>query len=79
MGDCTTSGACWRILGERERGEMVRIIIRQRLRRLRRRGGGGRREDMEIYMFRLLLEWGRMVDDRRSELGFVMPPASFET
>jgi hypothetical protein len=29
-----------------------------------------RREDMEIYMFRLLLEWGRLVDDRRDELGY---------
>lgn len=29
-----------------------------------------RKEDMEIYMFRLLLEWGRLTDDRRDELGF---------
>ena len=29
-----------------------------------------RKEDMEIYMFRLLLEWARIVDDRREELGF---------
>lgn len=29
-----------------------------------------RREDMEVYMFRLLLEWGRLVDDRRDELMF---------
>ncbi|KAI0449116.1 hypothetical protein F5B21DRAFT_495310 [Xylaria acuta] len=29
-----------------------------------------RREDMQVYMFRLLLEWGRLVDDRREELGF---------
>ncbi|KAF9870632.1 hypothetical protein CkaCkLH20_11938 [Colletotrichum karsti] len=29
-----------------------------------------RREDMRIYMFRLLLEWGRLVDDSREELGF---------
>ena len=29
-----------------------------------------RKEDMEIYFFRLLLEWGRIVDDRREELGF---------
>jgi hypothetical protein len=29
-----------------------------------------RREDMEIYMFRLLLEWGRLTDDRRTEIGF---------
>ncbi|KAG9690105.1 glycosyltransferase family 90 protein, partial [Aureobasidium melanogenum] len=28
-----------------------------------------RKEDMEIYMFRLLLEWGRMTDDKRDELG----------
>lgn len=33
-----------------------------------------RKEDMEIYMFRLLLEWGRIVDDRRNELGYVLPP-----
>lgn len=32
-----------------------------------------RKEDMEIYMFRLLLEWGRITDDRRDELGYVTP------
>ncbi|KAI1910594.1 hypothetical protein LOZ61_004342 [Ophidiomyces ophidiicola] len=31
-----------------------------------------RKEDMEIYMFRLLLEWGRLTDDRRDELGFLV-------
>lgn len=30
-----------------------------------------RAEDMEIYLFRLLLEWGRLVDDKRDELKFV--------
>lgn len=30
-----------------------------------------RKEDMEIYMFRLLLEWGRLTDDRRDEIGYV--------
>lgn len=25
---------------------------------------------MEIYLFRLLLEWGRLTDDQRDELGF---------
>ncbi|KAK1025092.1 hypothetical protein LTS16_023499 [Friedmanniomyces endolithicus] len=29
-----------------------------------------RREDMEIYFFRLLLEWGRLTDDGRDEIGF---------
>ena len=29
-----------------------------------------RKEDMEIYFFRLLLEWGRLTDDRRDEIGF---------
>ncbi|RXG49503.1 hypothetical protein VDGE_06808 [Verticillium dahliae] len=29
-----------------------------------------RREDMEVYLFRLLLEWGRVVDDGRDSLGF---------
>jgi hypothetical protein len=29
-----------------------------------------RKEDMEIYMFRLLLEWGRLTDARRDELGW---------
>lgn len=29
-----------------------------------------RKEDMRVYMFRLLLEWGRVVDDQREELGF---------
>ena len=31
-----------------------------------------RKEDMRIYMFRLLLEWGRLTDDRRDELGFAV-------
>lgn len=29
-----------------------------------------RKEDMEVYMFRLLLEWGRVVDDNRDGLGY---------
>lgn len=29
-----------------------------------------RAEDMQIYMFRLLLEWGRVVDDQRESLGY---------
>lgn len=29
-----------------------------------------RKEDMEIYFYRLLLEWGRLTDDARDELGF---------
>ncbi|GIK02407.1 hypothetical protein Aspvir_006460 [Aspergillus viridinutans] len=31
-----------------------------------------RKEDMEIYFFRLLLEWGRLTDDNRDMLGFKM-------
>jgi len=30
-----------------------------------------RKEDMEIFMFRLLLEWGRLTDDDRDEIGFM--------
>ncbi|KAJ2987580.1 hypothetical protein NUW58_g4424 [Xylaria curta] len=30
-----------------------------------------RKEDMQVYMFRLLLEWGRLIDDRREDLGFL--------
>lgn len=30
-----------------------------------------RKDDMEIYFFRLLLEWGRLTDDNRENLGFV--------
>ncbi|PSR79127.1 hypothetical protein BD289DRAFT_442901 [Coniella lustricola] len=29
-----------------------------------------RREDMQVYMFRLLLEWGRLVNDHRDEIGY---------
>ncbi|KAI0096170.1 hypothetical protein GGR51DRAFT_49282 [Nemania sp. FL0031] len=29
-----------------------------------------RKEDMQVYMFRLLLEWGRVIDDARENLGF---------
>lgn len=31
-----------------------------------------RKEDMEVYFFRLLLEWGRLTDERRDEIGFQM-------
>jgi hypothetical protein len=31
-----------------------------------------RREDMEVYMFRLLLEWGRVVSEDRNSNGFVL-------
>lgn len=31
-----------------------------------------RREDMEVYLFRVLLEYGRLVDDKRDEIGFVL-------
>ena len=30
-----------------------------------------RREDMEIYLFRLLLEYGRVIDDNRNAIGLV--------
>ncbi|RFU77809.1 glycosyltransferase family 90 [Trichoderma arundinaceum] len=29
-----------------------------------------REKDMEIYLFRLLLEWGRLIDDLRDDIGF---------
>lgn len=29
-----------------------------------------RKEDMEVYFFRLLLEWGRLTDDNRDSIGF---------
>ena len=32
-----------------------------------------RNEDLEVWFFRLLLEYGRLVDDRRLEIGFPMP------
>ena len=31
-----------------------------------------RKEDMEVYFFRLLLEWGRLTDDRRDDLGYAV-------
>lgn len=30
-----------------------------------------RHEDMEVYMFRLLLEWSRLIDDDREHLGYM--------
>ncbi|KAI4217353.1 MAG: hypothetical protein LQ351_000662 [Letrouitia transgressa] len=30
-----------------------------------------RKEDMEVYLYRLLLEWARLTDDRRDEIGFM--------
>jgi len=32
-----------------------------------------RREDMEVYLFRLLLEWARLVSDDRDKMGFALP------
>lgn len=29
-----------------------------------------RRADAEIYLFRLLLEWGRVISDKRESVGF---------
>lgn len=37
-----------------------------------------RKEDMEVYMFRLLLEWGRLTDDRRTDVGFRMGRGNVE-
>lgn len=34
-----------------------------------------RKEDMEVYLFRLLLEWGRIVSDDRDSLAFKLPQA----
>jgi hypothetical protein len=31
-----------------------------------------RKQDMELYFFRLLLEWGRLTDDNRDNLGFAI-------
>lgn len=31
-----------------------------------------RKADMEVYLFRLLLEWGRVIDDNRDSLSFVL-------
>lgn len=31
-----------------------------------------RKEDMEIYFYRLLLEWARLTDDARDDIGFSM-------
>ncbi|TGJ88320.1 hypothetical protein E0Z10_g502 [Xylaria hypoxylon] len=31
-----------------------------------------RKEDMEVYLFRLLLEWGRVINDNRDSMGFVL-------
>jgi hypothetical protein len=27
-------------------------------------------KDLEVYLFRLLLEWGRLIDDDRDKIGF---------
>lgn len=32
-----------------------------------------RGEDMEVYMFRLLLEWGRIINEDRDNIGFKLP------
>jgi hypothetical protein len=31
-----------------------------------------RKEDMEVYFFRVLLEWGRLTDNNRENMGFVL-------
>ncbi|KAI1335950.1 glycosyltransferase family 90 protein [Xylariaceae sp. FL0016] len=50
--------------GDREGEEMARAGAEWARKALRK-------EDMQVYMFRLLLEWGRIIDDRREDLGYV--------
>ncbi|EGO51619.1 hypothetical protein NEUTE1DRAFT_125291 [Neurospora tetrasperma FGSC 2508] len=38
-----------------------------------------RREDEEVYLFRVLVEWGRVVQEERDDLKFVMAETSKET
>ena len=56
-----------RMKGNVKAGEEIAEAGREWVRKLLRK------EDMEIYMFRLLLEWGRLTDDRRDNLGFTAP------
>ncbi|KAL8708307.1 MAG: hypothetical protein Q9220_006782 [cf. Caloplaca sp. 1 TL-2023] len=50
--------------GGEEKGERIATEGREWVGRVMRK------EDMEVYFFRLLLEWGRLTDDGREELGF---------
>lgn len=38
-----------------------------------------RREDEEVYLFRVLVEWGRVMQEERDDLKFVMAETSKET
>lgn len=58
------AGVEGRVRGRREEGERIAGAGREWA------GQVLRKEDMEVYFFRLLLEWGRLTDGRRGEVGF---------
>lgn len=59
-------GRNWDWQGHEREGELIAEAGREWARKVLRK------EDMEVYMFRLLLEWGRLTDDRREDLGYVL-------
>lgn len=66
-----------RYLGSSERHESNKRSGEEIAERIAQRGREWaskalRAEDMQIYMFRLLLEWGRIVDDEREKLGYAV-------
>ena len=54
------------VRGNVEAGEDIAMCGREWAQRVLRK------EDMEIYTFRLLLEWARLTDDARDEIGFTL-------
>ena len=62
----TSGGNTVHLAGHEREGQLIAESGREWSRKVLRK------EDMEVYFFRLLLEWGRLTDDRRDELGFAL-------
>lgn len=63
--------------GDQRGGEIVVEAHQREAERIARQGREWaekvlRKEDMEVYLFRLLLEWGRLTDEGREGLGYVV-------
>ncbi|KAL2125115.1 hypothetical protein VTJ04DRAFT_1480 [Mycothermus thermophilus] len=65
-GGATTASGGWGMKGKEEDGKWIAEEGKRWAEKALRR------EDMQVYLFRLLLEWGRVASDGREEMGFAV-------
>ena len=59
-----------RYFEEEEEGREIAERLARNGRERANAGGGLRKEGMEVWMFRMLLEYGRLIDDARDRIGY---------